>query len=62
MFTFLILYGPWLWLLQKQYVFIHDTLKLIVEKKIERMQQENEEHIYGNTEQDDHIYANQAFG
>lgn len=41
---------------EKQYIFIHDTLKVIIERKI----REEEEHVYGNTSLDD-IYVNQAF-
>lgn len=48
-------------LLQKQYIFIHDTLKVIIDKKIKSMQDDN--NIYMNTG-DDNIYANTnpAFG
>ncbi|XP_070188757.1 receptor-type tyrosine-protein phosphatase O-like [Littorina saxatilis] len=45
---------------EKQYVFIHDTLKLIIDRKIKEMQAQDE-HVYGNTQSDDNIYANEAF-
>ncbi|XP_070184855.1 receptor-type tyrosine-protein phosphatase beta-like [Littorina saxatilis] len=45
---------------EKQYVFIHDTLKLIIDRKIKEMQAQDE-HVYGNTQPEDNIYANQAF-
>ncbi|KAL8566944.1 hypothetical protein ACOMHN_059744 [Nucella lapillus] len=41
---------------EKQYIFIHDTLKVIIDRKIS----DEEEHVYGNTSLDD-IYVNQAF-
>ena len=48
--------------MQKQYVFIHDTLKLIIEKKIKEMQAHNDENIYQNTGgPEENVYANEAF-
>ena len=45
--------------MQKQYVFIHDTLKRIIEKKIKEMQAHNEENICQNTDGPEE--ANEAF-
>ena len=50
---------------QRQYVFIHDTLKLIIDKKIVEMETKDDDNdnVYQNTAgADDNIYANQAFG
>ncbi|KAL8563582.1 hypothetical protein ACOMHN_019320 [Nucella lapillus] len=43
---------------ESQYVFIHDTLKLIVDRKIRMMEDDD---IYQNTLADENIYANQGF-
>ncbi|XP_076467309.1 uncharacterized protein LOC143298338 isoform X2 [Babylonia areolata] len=47
---------------EAQYVFIHDTLKMIVDTKIEMMKAD-EENIYQNqvAQDDDNVYANQGF-
>ncbi|XP_076445144.1 uncharacterized protein LOC143283031 isoform X2 [Babylonia areolata] len=49
-------YRPLMVQSEGQYVFIHDTLKVIIEQKIKAMQEE-ENHIYGNTT-DNNVYGN----
>nr|KAG5687401.1 hypothetical protein BaRGS_021614 [Batillaria attramentaria] len=46
----------------KQYVFIHDALKLIIERKVRAMEEAENEGLYQNTGFQDNVYANQAFG
>ncbi|KAK7497238.1 hypothetical protein BaRGS_00011532, partial [Batillaria attramentaria] len=47
---------------EKQYVFIHDALKLIIERKVRAMEEAENEGLYQNTGFQDNVYANQAFG
>nr|KAG5687396.1 hypothetical protein BaRGS_021609 [Batillaria attramentaria] len=46
---------------EKQYVFIHDALKLIIERKVRAMEEAENEGLYQNTGFQDNVYANQAF-
>ena len=55
-------------LLQQQYIFIHDCIKDILERKRQKeLESENEglygnDSLYGNSGVQDNIYDNQAFG
>ena len=55
-------------LLKQQYIFIHDCIKDVIERKRQReLESENEgwyvnHNVYGNDAAQDNIYDNQAFG
>lgn len=52
-----------IFILQQQYIFIHDCIKDILEKKRQK-ELEDGDGLYGNVDndQDHNIYSNEAFG